>query len=65
MVLTVQAPHLAPQILVPPNSRWAALRVCLTLTMLVVAGWRDLELPADPLDAVLGPLPVDEGVHSE
>src|SRR5690606_26070993 len=40
-----------------------ALRVCLTRAVFVVAGWRDLELATDRLDAVLGPLLVDEGVH--
>src|SRR5690606_30649188 len=63
VVLAEHAPHLAPQLLVSSHSRRAALRVCLTRTMLVVAGWRDLELSRDRLDAMLGPLLVDEGVH--
>src|SRR5690606_3357315 len=63
VVPAVHAPDFAPQLLVPPCPRRAALRVCLTRTVLAVAGWRDLELSADRLDTMLGPLSVDEGVH--
>src|SRR5690606_23786469 len=63
VVLAVYAPDLAAKMFVPLDSLRPALRVCLTRAVFVVAGWRDLELATDRLDAVLGPVLVDEGVH--
>ena len=53
MVLAVYAPDLAAKMFVTLDSLRPALRVCLTRAVFVVAGWRDLELATDRLDAVL------------